>query len=84
MPFFLCLIVIQYCESAVCDVNTFFCVLFLCDEMEEGELRNWMEKLQGRLQASTVDTPQQLQAVLESVVMKKQSLCETLQSWNSK
>lgn len=52
--------------------------------MEEGELRSWMEKLQGRLQASTVDTPQQLQAVLESVVIKKQSLCETLQSWNSK
>ncbi|XP_060785498.1 1-phosphatidylinositol 3-phosphate 5-kinase isoform X2 [Neoarius graeffei] len=58
--------------------------LFAQKDMEEGELRNWMEKLQGRLQASTVDTPQQLQAVLESVVMKKQSLCETLQSWNSK
>lgn len=52
--------------------------------MEEDELRSWMEKLQGRLQASSADTPQQLQAVLESVVMKKQSLCETLQSWNIK
>lgn len=52
--------------------------------MEEGELRSWMEKLQGRLQASTLDAPQQLQAVLESVVIKKQSLCETLQSWNSR
>ncbi|XP_026803765.1 1-phosphatidylinositol 3-phosphate 5-kinase isoform X11 [Pangasianodon hypophthalmus] len=58
--------------------------LFAQKDMEEGELRSWMEKLQGRLQASTVDTPQQLQTVLESVVMKKQSLCETLQSWNSK
>ncbi|KAM9486058.1 1-phosphatidylinositol 3-phosphate 5-kinase isoform 6-T6 [Clarias gariepinus] len=58
--------------------------LFAQKDMEEGELRSWMEKLQGRLQASTVDTPQQLQAVLESVVIKKQSLCETLQSWNSK
>ncbi|KAK2850255.1 hypothetical protein Q7C36_009038 [Tachysurus vachellii] len=58
--------------------------LFAQKDMEECELRSWMEKLQGRLQASNVDTPQQLQAVLESVVMKKQSLCETLQSWNSK
>ncbi|XP_046701904.1 1-phosphatidylinositol 3-phosphate 5-kinase isoform X6 [Silurus meridionalis] len=58
--------------------------LFAQKDMEEGELRSWMEKLQGRLQASALDTPQQLQAILESVVMKKQSLCETLQCWNSK
>ncbi|XP_053536660.1 1-phosphatidylinositol 3-phosphate 5-kinase isoform X2 [Ictalurus punctatus] len=58
--------------------------LFAQKDMEEDELRSWMEKLQGRLQASSADTPQQLQAVLESVVMKKQSLCETLQSWNIK
>ncbi|XP_062861919.1 1-phosphatidylinositol 3-phosphate 5-kinase isoform X1 [Trichomycterus rosablanca] len=58
--------------------------LFAQKDMEEGELRSWLEKLQVRLQASGVDTPQQLQTVLESVVIKKQSLCETLQSWNSK
>lgn len=52
--------------------------------MEEAELRSWTEKLQVRLQTTVVDSPQQLQVVLESVVMKKQSLCETLQSWNSK
>uniref|UniRef100_A0AAR2KTZ4 1-phosphatidylinositol 3-phosphate 5-kinase n=1 Tax=Pygocentrus nattereri TaxID=42514 RepID=A0AAR2KTZ4_PYGNA len=58
--------------------------LFAQKDMEEAELRSWIEKLQARIQATGVDTPQQLQAVLESVVIKKQSLCETLQSWNSK
>ncbi|KAM9448529.1 1-phosphatidylinositol 3-phosphate 5-kinase-like isoform 4-T5 [Salvelinus alpinus] len=52
--------------------------------MEEAELRSWIEKLQARLQACGSDSPQQLQTVLESVVVKKQSLCETLQSWNSR
>ncbi|KAK1902843.1 1-phosphatidylinositol 3-phosphate 5-kinase [Dissostichus eleginoides] len=52
--------------------------------MEEAELRSCMEKLQARLQACGVDSPQQVQAVLESLVMKKQSLCEMLQSWNSR
>ncbi len=52
--------------------------------MEESELRSWIEKLQVRLQTSTMDSPQQLQAVLESVVVKKQGLCETLQSWNNR
>lgn len=53
-------------------------------KMEESELRGWIEKLQVRLQTSAIDSPQQLQAVLESVVIKKQSLCETLQSWNNR
>lgn len=52
--------------------------------MEESELRGWIEKLQMRLQTSAKDSPQQLQAVLESVVVKKQGLCETLQSWNNR
>lgn len=58
--------------------------LFAQKDMEEAELRNWMEKLQVRLQSCGLDSPQQLQVVLESLVMKKQSLCETLQSWNSR
>ncbi|XP_071775667.1 1-phosphatidylinositol 3-phosphate 5-kinase isoform X4 [Centroberyx gerrardi] len=58
--------------------------LFAQKDMEEAELRSWIEKLQARLQACGLDSPQQLQAVLESVVMKKQSLCETLQSWNTR
>lgn len=58
--------------------------LFAQKDMEEAELRNWIEKLQARLQACGLDSPQQLQAVLESLVMKKQSLCEMLQSWNSR
>ncbi|KAM6984959.1 1-phosphatidylinositol 3-phosphate 5-kinase [Aplochiton taeniatus] len=59
--------------------------LFAQKDMEEAELRNWIEKLQGRLQtASGLESPQQLQAVLESVVVKKQGLCETLQSWNTR
>lgn len=52
--------------------------------MEEAELRSWVDKLQVRLQTCSLDSPQQLQVVLESLVMKKQSLCETLQSWNSR
>nr|XP_020475676.1 1-phosphatidylinositol 3-phosphate 5-kinase isoform X3 [Monopterus albus] len=58
--------------------------LFAQKDMEEAELRNWIEKLQARLQACGVDSPQQLQSVLESLVMKKQSLCEMLQSWNGR
>ncbi|XP_071339695.1 1-phosphatidylinositol 3-phosphate 5-kinase isoform X2 [Trachinotus anak] len=58
--------------------------LFAQKDMEEAELRSWVEKLQARLQACGVDSPQQLQAVLESLVMKKQSLCEMLQSWNGR
>ncbi|XP_051998627.1 1-phosphatidylinositol 3-phosphate 5-kinase-like isoform X2 [Xyrauchen texanus] len=58
--------------------------MFAQKDMEESELRGWIEKLQVRLQTSAIDSPQQLQAVLESVVVKKQSLCETLQSWNSR
>ncbi|KAM4609219.1 1-phosphatidylinositol 3-phosphate 5-kinase isoform 3-T3 [Polymixia lowei] len=58
--------------------------LFAQKDMEEAELRSWIEKLQARLQACGLDSPQQLHIVLESVVMKKQSLCETLQSWNSR
>ncbi|KAL0963969.1 hypothetical protein UPYG_G00315910 [Umbra pygmaea] len=58
--------------------------LFAQKDMEEAELRSWIEKLQARLQACGCDSPQQLQTVLESVVVKKQSLCETLQSWNTK
>ncbi|XP_070693836.1 1-phosphatidylinositol 3-phosphate 5-kinase [Pempheris klunzingeri] len=58
--------------------------LFAQKDMEEAELRSWIEKLQVRLQACGLDSPQQLQVVLESLVMKKQSLCEMLQSWNSR
>ncbi|XP_049341277.1 1-phosphatidylinositol 3-phosphate 5-kinase isoform X8 [Astyanax mexicanus] len=58
--------------------------LFAQKDMEEAELRNCIEKLQVRLQGSGVETPQQLQALLESVVVRKQGLCETLQCWNSK
>ncbi|KAM6934766.1 1-phosphatidylinositol 3-phosphate 5-kinase isoform 3-T3 [Xenentodon cancila] len=58
--------------------------LFAQKDMEEAELRSWIEKLQMRLQACGLDSPQQLQVVLESLVVKKQSLCEMLQSWNSR
>ncbi|XP_023806774.1 1-phosphatidylinositol 3-phosphate 5-kinase isoform X3 [Oryzias latipes] len=58
--------------------------LFAQKDMEEAELRSWIEKLQVRLQSCGLDSPQQLQAVLESLVVKKQSLCEMLQSWNSR
>ncbi|XP_028663874.2 1-phosphatidylinositol 3-phosphate 5-kinase isoform X2 [Erpetoichthys calabaricus] len=57
--------------------------LFAQKEMEEVELRNWIEKHQARLLQCSVDT-QQLQLALESVVVKKQNLCEMLQSWNSR
>ncbi|XP_028292935.1 1-phosphatidylinositol 3-phosphate 5-kinase isoform X2 [Gouania willdenowi] len=56
--------------------------LFAQKDMEEAELRTWIEKLQARLQS--LDSSQQLQTLLESLVMKKQSLCETLQSWNTR
>lgn len=52
--------------------------------MEEAELRSWIEKFQVRLQACGQVSSQQLQTVLESLVMKKQSLCEMLQYWNSR
>uniref|UniRef100_A0A3Q2V6B0 1-phosphatidylinositol 3-phosphate 5-kinase n=1 Tax=Haplochromis burtoni TaxID=8153 RepID=A0A3Q2V6B0_HAPBU len=58
--------------------------IFAQKDMEEAELRSWIEKLQVRLQVCGSDSPQQLQAVLESLVVKKQSLCEMLQSWNSR
>ncbi|XP_028446868.1 1-phosphatidylinositol 3-phosphate 5-kinase isoform X4 [Perca flavescens] len=58
--------------------------LFAQKDMEEAELRSWNEKLQARLQACSLDSPQQVQVVLESLVMKKQSLCEMLQSWNTR
>ncbi|KAM9346936.1 1-phosphatidylinositol 3-phosphate 5-kinase [Symphorus nematophorus] len=58
--------------------------LFAQKDMEEAELRSWIEKLQVRLQACGLDSPQQLQSVLESLVMKKQSLCEMLQYWNGR
>uniref|UniRef100_A0A3Q2FQR5 1-phosphatidylinositol 3-phosphate 5-kinase n=1 Tax=Cyprinodon variegatus TaxID=28743 RepID=A0A3Q2FQR5_CYPVA len=57
--------------------------LFAQKDMEEAELRSWIDKLQVRLQSCSLDSPQQLQAILESLVVKKQSLCEMLQSWNS-
>lgn len=58
--------------------------LFAQKDMEEAELRSWIDKLQARMQACGPDSPQQLQSILESLVMKKQSLCEMLQSWNSR
>ncbi|XP_036965806.1 1-phosphatidylinositol 3-phosphate 5-kinase isoform X1 [Acanthopagrus latus] len=58
--------------------------LFAQKDMEEAELRSWIEKLQVRLLACGLDSPQQLQSVLESLVMKKQSLCEMLQYWNGR
>ncbi|KAM9709709.1 LOW QUALITY PROTEIN: 1-phosphatidylinositol 3-phosphate 5-kinase [Menidia menidia] len=56
--------------------------LFAQKDMEEAELRGWADKLQLRLQAA--DVAQTLQALLESLVLKKQSLCEMLQAWNSR
>ncbi|XP_029688466.1 1-phosphatidylinositol 3-phosphate 5-kinase isoform X7 [Takifugu rubripes] len=58
--------------------------LFAQKDMEEAELRSWIEKFQARLQACGHVSPQQLQTTLESLVMKKQSLCEMLQYWNSR
>ncbi|XP_053453603.1 1-phosphatidylinositol 3-phosphate 5-kinase isoform X4 [Nycticebus coucang] len=58
--------------------------IFAQKEMEEGEFKNWIEKMQARLMSSSVDTPQQLQSVFESLIAKKQSLCELLQAWNNR
>ncbi|XP_025903375.1 1-phosphatidylinositol 3-phosphate 5-kinase isoform X3 [Nothoprocta perdicaria] len=57
---------------------------FFSWQMEEGEFRNWTEKIQARLLSSSLDTPQQLQSVFESLIAKKQGLCEMLQAWNSR
>ena len=43
--------------------------------MEDAELRAWIEKLQARLQACSVNSPTYLQTHLESVVLMKQRLC---------
>ncbi|KAG9461883.1 hypothetical protein GDO78_015473, partial [Eleutherodactylus coqui] len=58
--------------------------LFAKKELEEVEFRNWIEKLQARMLCSNIDAPQQLQSVFESVIVKKQSLCEMLQAWNNR
>uniref|UniRef100_A0A670HT50 1-phosphatidylinositol-3-phosphate 5-kinase n=1 Tax=Podarcis muralis TaxID=64176 RepID=A0A670HT50_PODMU len=58
--------------------------LFAQKEMEEVEFRNWIEKIQARMLSSSLDTPQQLQSVSESLIAKKQSLCEMLQAWNNR
>uniref|UniRef100_G3U778 1-phosphatidylinositol 3-phosphate 5-kinase n=1 Tax=Loxodonta africana TaxID=9785 RepID=G3U778_LOXAF len=58
--------------------------IFAQKEMEEGEFKNWTEKMQARLMSSSVDTPQQLQSIFESLIAKKQSLCEVLQAWNNR
>lgn len=58
--------------------------IFAQKEMEEGEFKNWIEKMQARLMSSSVDAPQQLQSVFESLIAKKQSLCEVLQAWNNR
>ncbi|KAG8520962.1 1-phosphatidylinositol 3-phosphate 5-kinase, partial [Galemys pyrenaicus] len=57
--------------------------IFAQKEMEEGEFKNWIEKMQARLMSSSVDTAQQLQSTFESLIAKKQSLCEVLQAWNN-
>ncbi|XP_045431518.1 1-phosphatidylinositol 3-phosphate 5-kinase isoform X12 [Pipistrellus kuhlii] len=58
--------------------------IFAQKEMEEGEFKNWIEKVQARLMSPSADAPQQLQSVFESLIAKKQSLCEVLQAWNSR
>ncbi|XP_058156253.1 1-phosphatidylinositol 3-phosphate 5-kinase isoform X9 [Dasypus novemcinctus] len=58
--------------------------IFAQKEMEEGEFKTWTEKMQARLMSSSVDTPQQLQSIFESLIAKKQSLCEVLQAWNNR
>ncbi|KAM6152418.1 1-phosphatidylinositol 3-phosphate 5-kinase isoform 2-T2 [Erethizon dorsatum] len=58
--------------------------IFAQKEMEEVEFKNWIEKMQARLMSSSVDTPQQLQSIFESLIAKKQSLCEVLQAWNNR
>ena len=52
--------------------------------MEESEFKGWTEKMQARLLSSSMETPQQLQSVFESLIAKKQSLCEALQAWNNR
>ncbi|XP_051478838.1 1-phosphatidylinositol 3-phosphate 5-kinase isoform X5 [Apus apus] len=58
--------------------------LFAQKEMEEGEFQNWTEKIQARLLSSSLDAPQQLQSVFDSLIAKKQGLCEMLQAWNNR
>ncbi|XP_045152704.1 1-phosphatidylinositol 3-phosphate 5-kinase [Echinops telfairi] len=58
--------------------------IFAQKEMEEVEFKNWIEKMQARLLSSSADAPQQLQSMFESLIAKKQSLCEVLQAWNSR
>ncbi|KAM9305916.1 1-phosphatidylinositol 3-phosphate 5-kinase [Gastrophryne carolinensis] len=58
--------------------------LFAKKEMEEVEFRNWIEKLQSRMLSPDTDTPCQLQSIFESMIVKKQSLCEILQAWNNR
>ncbi|XP_067404848.1 1-phosphatidylinositol 3-phosphate 5-kinase isoform X2 [Emydura macquarii macquarii] len=58
--------------------------LFAQKEMEEVEFRNWVEKIQARMLSTSLDTPQQLQSVFESLIAKKQGLCEMLQAWNNR
>ncbi|XP_070588237.1 1-phosphatidylinositol 3-phosphate 5-kinase isoform X1 [Erythrolamprus reginae] len=58
--------------------------LFAQKEMEEVEFRNWIEKIQARMLSSSLDTPQQLHSISESLIAKKQSLCEMLQAWNNR
>uniref|UniRef100_A0A8C8SYA9 1-phosphatidylinositol 3-phosphate 5-kinase n=1 Tax=Pelusios castaneus TaxID=367368 RepID=A0A8C8SYA9_9SAUR len=58
--------------------------LFAQKEMEEVEFRNWIEKIQARMLSPSLDTPQQLQSVFESLIAKKQGLCEMLQAWNNR
>ncbi|XP_053899955.1 1-phosphatidylinositol 3-phosphate 5-kinase isoform X2 [Malaclemys terrapin pileata] len=58
--------------------------LFAQKEMEEVEFRNWIEKIQARMLSPSLDASQQLQSVFESLIAKKQSLCEMLQAWNNR
>uniref|UniRef100_H0V1V4 1-phosphatidylinositol 3-phosphate 5-kinase n=1 Tax=Cavia porcellus TaxID=10141 RepID=H0V1V4_CAVPO len=58
--------------------------IFAQKEMEEVEFKSWIEKMQARLMSCSVDAPQQLQSVFESLIAKKQSLCEVLQAWNNR
>ncbi|XP_075789931.1 1-phosphatidylinositol 3-phosphate 5-kinase isoform X5 [Pelodiscus sinensis] len=58
--------------------------LFAQKEMEEVEFRNWIEKIQARMLSTSQDTPQQLQSLFESLIVKKQGLCEMLQAWNNR
>lgn len=69
--------------SHLCVGSFTFIKGLLCVQMEEAEMRSWIEKLQVRLQTCSLDS-QQLKTVLESLVMKKQSLCEMLQYWNGR